>query len=104
MDDLISRQAAIEIVDRYNKSHMILKGKPMLGAASIVIELEELPSVQPEQKHGKWIRKENAFYSPFDPCSHEFYYVCNQCGNESNWEYDYCKNCGAKMDGETECD
>lgn len=48
MDDSISRQAAIEIVDRYDKSHMILKGKPMLGAASIVIELEDLPSAQPE--------------------------------------------------------
>ena len=47
-NDSISRQAAIEIVDRYNKSHMILKGKPMLGAASIVIELEALPSAQPE--------------------------------------------------------
>lgn len=46
--DTISRQAAIEIVDRYDKSHMILKGKPMLGAASIVIELEDLPSAQPE--------------------------------------------------------
>lgn len=50
MDDSISRQAAIEIVDRYNKSHMILKGKPMLGAASIVIELEALPSAQPEKR------------------------------------------------------
>ena len=47
--DLIDRQAAIEIVDRYNKSHMILQGKPMLGAASIVIELEALPSAQPER-------------------------------------------------------
>lgn len=47
-EDTISRQAAIEIVDRYNKSHMILQGKPMLGAASIVIELEALPSAQPE--------------------------------------------------------
>lgn len=47
-ENCISRQAAIEIVNRYNKSHMILKGKPMLGAASIVIELEDLPSAQPE--------------------------------------------------------
>ena len=52
MSDTIDRQAAIEIVDRYDKSHMILKGKPMLGAASIVIELEALPSAQPEQR---WI-------------------------------------------------
>ena len=48
MDDLISRQAAIDIVNKYNKSHMILMGKPMLCAAPIVIELEDLPSAQPE--------------------------------------------------------
>lgn len=29
MSDLISRQQAIEIVERYNKSHMVLKQQPM---------------------------------------------------------------------------
>ena len=48
MSDLISRQAAIEIINRYNKSHMVINGKPMLGAASIIIELEDLPSAQPD--------------------------------------------------------
>ena len=48
-NDLISRQAAIEIVERYDKSHMALKQRPMLGAAPIVMELEELPSAQPEK-------------------------------------------------------
>lgn len=48
-NDLISRQAAIEIVERYDKSHMVLKQRPMLGAASIVMELEDLPSVQTEK-------------------------------------------------------
>ena len=50
MNDLISRQAAIDIVNKYKKSHMILWGKPMVGAASIVIELEELPPVQPDEE------------------------------------------------------
>ena len=50
MDDLISRQAAIDIVNKYKKSHMILWGKPMVGAASIVIELEDLPPVQPDEE------------------------------------------------------
>lgn len=58
--DLISRQAAIEIVDRYNKSHVILQGKPMLGAASIVIELEALPSAQPEIKPIEYLDCANA--------------------------------------------
>ena len=50
MSDVISRQAAIDIVNKYKKSHMILWGKPMVGAASIVIELEELPSAQPDKE------------------------------------------------------
>ena len=66
MKDLISRQAAIDIVNKYKKSHMILWGKPMVGAASIVIELEELPPVQPEQR---WI-----------PCSEkDAEYPCLAC-------------------------
>ena len=48
VNDCISRKAAIDIVNKYNKSHMILMGKPMLCAAPIVIELEDLPSAQPE--------------------------------------------------------
>ena len=68
MDDTISRQAAIEIVDRYNKSHMILQGKPMLGAASIVIELEALPSAQPEPEED------------CDTCKHG-YFGDSQCNN-----------------------
>ena len=48
VNDCISRKAAVDIVNKYKKSHMILWGKPMVGAASIVIELEELPPVQPE--------------------------------------------------------
>ena len=47
-EDCISRQAAIDIVNKYKKSQMVLWGKPMVGAASIVIELEELPPAQPE--------------------------------------------------------
>lgn len=46
--DLIDRQAAIEIINRYNNSHMVINGKPMLGAVSIIIELEDLPSAQPD--------------------------------------------------------
>ena len=69
--DLIDRQAAIEIVDRYSKSHMILQGKPMLGAASIVIELEALPSAQPEIircKDCKWYGRadKRRFYRGMD--------------------------------------
>lgn len=62
-DDLISRQAAIEIVERYDKSHMALKQRPMLGAAPIVMELEELPSAQPEYTEQDMMEQFNAGYA-----------------------------------------
>lgn len=93
MDDLISRQQAIEIVERYNKSHMVLKQHPMLGAASIVIELEELPSVQPERKTGQWILDRSGAYccdKCMEPCAT---YAMMKPRDK------FCKMCGAKMEG-----
>ena len=105
MKDLISRQTAIDIVNKYKKSHMILWGKPMVGAASIVIELEELPPAQPERKKGKW----NAYYHGINETP-SFTYSCNQCGYSAPYglyggkysqkEWNFCPNCGAKMRGE----
>lgn len=46
-----------------------------------------------QNKHGKWIGADNDKVK------------CNQCGKSYDWTsqaqyYDYCPNCGAKMDGE----
>ena len=94
--DCISRTQAIEIVERYNKSHMVLKQQPMLGAASIVIELEELPSVQPERKTGHWVKSDmQRWYDVW---------LCSECGEKtdsavmSKPRYKYCPMCGAKME------
>ena len=38
-------------------------------------------------KHGKWI-------------SHEGYEECNLCHRKVTFPYNYCPNCGARMDGE----
>jgi len=46
-----------------------------------------------DRRHGEWLELN-------DPDAIlENYYVCNQCGRMSNYNSNYCPNCGAKMDG-----
>jgi hypothetical protein len=49
-------------------------------------------------RHGKWIKKCNTNYSPFDPSVSEHMYICNQCGCETERETNYCPKCGARME------
>lgn len=47
-----------------------------------------------DRRHGEWLELN-------DPdATLENYYVCNQCGRMSNYNSNFCPNCGAKMDGE----
>ena len=106
MADLIDRQQAIEIVKRYDKSHMVLKQRPMLGAASIVIELEDLPSAQPERDIPiKPIETtDNAWGIPRRQA------VCPKCdyylghvaflGDYKGKRVTYCETCGQAIDWE----
>lgn len=58
--------------------------------------IKQMPSVQPEQKHGKWL---NAEHAPNYLC----YCTCSVCGKRQTIEIaNYCPNCGVKMDMERE--
>ncbi len=90
MDDLISRQAAIDAlysVDEYNSRS--LKA------------IKQLPPIQP--KRGRWIYCEDTTADCVDG------YRCDQCGLFVPWDYqhksidyikdyNFCPNCGAKME------
>ena len=83
MDDLISRQAAIEEIVQ-NVLHD-KEGKCSVFGALFV--LENLPTAE---KHGKWI----------DYCGGV---KCDQCGFECDDTYylgeaNFCPNCGARME------
>ena len=96
MDDTISRAAAIDIVNRYNQSHMILKGKPIVGAASMVIEMEGLPSA--ERPTGEWVFDTQI---PISGGGSSAGYRCSICGRDY-FHVDgmnFCPNCGADMRG-----
>ena len=79
MDDLISRQAAIDALDCINGAEEVLKA---------------LPPAKPEQKTGMWfIRKWGGDAK------------CSNCGYRFNDVYDtehhdrYCRFCGSEMIG-----
>ena len=83
MDDLISRQAAIDAM---------LEAYEDLDAEWII---KRLPSAQ---KKGQWIYDSEA-YPLGNPYGH---YDCDQCGESVPHRTNYCPNCGADMRGESD--
>lgn len=93
-DDLISRQEAIDFIKdhsypvRYD-SNSIEQGMTITG---IEQALNEVPSIQPEQRTGYWIHVD------------ELWYRCSECDAHREMRCgffeSYCPNCGAKMETE----
>lgn len=53
--------------------------------------INSVPFAQPERKKGKWLELD--FTEAWE-------YKCDQCGRLSDFEENYCPNCGADMRGE----
>lgn len=106
MDDLISRQEAMELCgeklidmkanpDFYDDAISHYGGSRYNDGVNTCIDvIEELPSAQQEQKTGRWI--------PF----YEGSFVCSKCKRDYKVDtymgeplWNYCPNCGAKMEG-----
>ena len=85
MSDLISRQAAIEVVQ--NRHMMLSKEKVLL-----INDLEKLPSAQP--KRGKWIVDKYGIT------------ICSECRKprrDNRIDHiGWCNGCGADMRGTAE--
>ena len=90
MNDLISRQAAIDVMGS------MLRRKFGIGGDLAEITLAGLPSAQPERKMGKWERHYCEDGNPdgwrCDKCD-EWYYFGQTLPN-------FCPNCGADMRGD----
>ena len=92
-DDLISREDTKQAIRH--------KFKTLAERCEINEVLNNMPSVQPKQKTGRWI------YT--NTIGGMRYYGCTICTNqekdciadenEIQW-YNYCPNCGAKMESE----
>ena len=103
MTDLIDRQAAIDALNEYFvrigklKRRGLNKGEKAIRLDTVGA-INSLPSAQPEQKVGKWIRHEDEDGEPYG-------HNCSVCGEWYVMPYGktkFCPNCGAKMEEQDE--
>lgn len=90
-DDLISRQAAIEATYDVLASYSYIDEPGSDVAERVENILKEMPTVQPEQKTGRW-----ELAIGYDPKRRV---MCDQCRKMAYEPSKYCPNCGAKMEG-----
>lgn len=90
MDDLISRQAAIELIENEYR-----KWGDEYGVSDVLCDLSDMPSAEPQRKKGKWV-DETFEFEPWWVVHHP--YKCNQCGERSEEDSNFCPNCGAEME------
>ena len=97
MDEYIKREAAIDLITRrYENPEICTQEINSIPAADVA------PVV-----HGRWIKKWDLYDKGFY-ISRKEWYTCSNCGMKTNYKdesfekevgYNYCPNCGAKMDG-----
>ena len=97
MDDTISRQAAIDAIDKLMVSIPTAGGKDLMDdvnriRAEDISVIKRLPSAQPERKRGHWVGIDD------EPCET---WECDKCGCIQECfdgeQPNYCPNCGADM-------
>ena len=84
MNDLISRQAAKDVVDMELDT---IDHVPEWVYDKLLTALDKAPSAQPERKNGKWLRSGNCIFP----------YECDQCEDTNERATPFCPNCGADM-------
>lgn len=87
MSDYIRREDAIDAIMEAENHAFNSFYKGLVKAHKIVADLT--PADVVPVVHGKWVDA--------DFCGQ---YECSECGNNAVDLYDFCPNCGAKMDGE----
>ena len=90
MDDLISRQAAIDAIERAVTKEVARWS------------IEDLPSAQPERKTGRWLRTEAYPHRIYCSSCFVTFIRNDEFLNLNDIPHGFCPNCGAKMEVEHE--
>lgn len=95
MDDLISRQQAIDALRTCYDTETITmdNGDEYINYGDAVGEIEQLPSAEPQRIMGRWITDKQGFVT--------WSAICNKCGTRTQMldgYYNFCPHCGAKME------
>ena len=103
MDELISRQAAIDAIEfgiTYAKAInmetcevTIMFEKENKALEDAVTRIKQLPSAQPEQKKGKWLSTSDNNKKRCSECD-----VITLIAQYPFGKANFCPNCGAKME------
>lgn len=94
MSDLIDREKAIDAISKLPVKIDNL-GYTWMIAIDVLKQIDDIPSVEPKQKKGKWQRRKD------EDC-----WECSEChavlenSDVGNHNFYYCYHCGADMEGE----
>lgn len=91
MNDLIDREKAIDVISKLPVKIDNL-GYTWMISIDVLKQIDNIPSVEPKRKMGKWIEDETGYG----------YWTCSVCGfvteaSVANILYHYCPNCGSDM-------
>lgn len=91
----IEREKAIDEIDKWLDSvGYVTVGKGLTSYGELVGCLKDTPTADVvEVRHGYWIDGKCGYYKI---CR---YKICSECNQIADFCFDYCPNCGAKMDG-----
>lgn len=91
MAEYIDREALLQDIKKLDRVRNILSPVQHFLDVEVFSCINQSPAADVEEvKHGRWIEKIGRAM-----CS-----VCaDECWSYSAMEYNYCPNCGAKMDG-----
>ena len=75
----------------------------MFDCDDVINSVDNAPAADVvEVRHGEWVKNEEESKKHV-----EVIYFCSACQNWEAWgeteKYNYCPNCGARMDGERKC-
>lgn len=107
MDEYISREAALacfhDWIDKHGDVHTADEMPEYRALEALPAAMDEYIEI-PDKAQGHWIPIMGPYLGQADDlrqiCQEIYapWFKCSICGEES-YDYNYCPNCGAKMDG-----
>lgn len=91
---VVEKGKKMRLIDADRFKNWLMENYILYDGGRSLKDIDEQPTVDAEPvRHGHWVKKWNTFFK-------QDVWHCDVCENGSPLKYDYCPNCGAKMDRE----